>query len=244
MIVNHLEFRQHPQSFVESHEGNWTAEQPGHRQGGDEQGEEMVADDVKNGSIPIRSVNQAKAEEQKHVEKMKVLEVVDRREASGSEVIKTRWVVTNKGAPEKPNRLCSMGGTGIQMDGCSRQRILRSNSWTGTGEGCTTSGVHTLDAESLPKTFVELLDCYDLDTGTSCCWRLKCCLYWTRQVAVSWQRAIEKGIYAAGMVMGKMSKCSFKSPCGARRRQLARRTEVSLRKGCKTREQRNGSETN
>ena len=69
----------------------------------DEEGEEMVADDVKKGSIPIRLVNQAKTEEQKYIEKMKVLDVVDRKEASGSKVIITKWVVTNKGTPEKPN---------------------------------------------------------------------------------------------------------------------------------------------
>ena len=67
---SHLERRQqnHP-PFAESHEVNWTAEQPGHRQGGgeypslDEEGEEMVADGVKKGSIPIRLVNQAQTEE-------------------------------------------------------------------------------------------------------------------------------------------------------------------------------------
>ena len=69
----------------------------------DEEGEEMVADDVKKGSIPIRLVNQAKTEEQKYIEKMRVLDVVDRKEASGSKVIRTKWVVTNKGTPEKPN---------------------------------------------------------------------------------------------------------------------------------------------
>ena len=57
----------------------------------------MVADDVKRGSIPIRLVNQAKIEEQKYIEKMKVLGVVDRKEACGSNVIRTKWVVTNKG---------------------------------------------------------------------------------------------------------------------------------------------------
>ena len=69
----------------------------------DEEGEEMVADDVKKGSIPIRLVNQAKTEEQKYIEKMKVLDVADRKEASGSKVIRTKWVVTNKGTPGKPN---------------------------------------------------------------------------------------------------------------------------------------------
>ena len=67
----------------------------------DEKGEEMVADDVKKGSIPIRLVNQAKTEEKKYIEKMKVLYVVDRKEASGSKVIRTRWV--NMGTPENPN---------------------------------------------------------------------------------------------------------------------------------------------
>ena len=69
----------------------------------DEEGEEMVADGVKKGSIPIRLVNEAKTEEQKYIEKMKVLDVVDRKEASGSKVIRTKWVVTNKGTLEKPN---------------------------------------------------------------------------------------------------------------------------------------------
>ena len=32
---------------------------------------------------------------------MKVLEVVERKEASGSKVIRTKWVVTNTGTPEK-----------------------------------------------------------------------------------------------------------------------------------------------
>ena len=33
---------------------------------------------------------------------MMEFEVVDRKEASGSKVIRTRWVITNKGTPEKP----------------------------------------------------------------------------------------------------------------------------------------------
>ena len=47
---------------------------------------------------------------------MKVLDVVDRKEASGSKVIRTKWVVTNKGTQETK---CpgSMGCTGVQMDG-------------------------------------------------------------------------------------------------------------------------------
>ena len=63
----------------------------------------MVVDDAMKGGIPIRLVNQAKSEEQTYIDKMKVLEVVDRKEASGSKVIRTRWVVTNRGTPETPN---------------------------------------------------------------------------------------------------------------------------------------------
>ena len=69
-------------------------------------------------------------------------------------------------------------------------------------------------AEPLPKTFVELPDHCDLDTQTRCCGRLRRCLYGMRQAGRSWQRETEKGIKVAGMVMGKMSRCSFKSPCG------------------------------
>ena len=87
----------------------------------DEEGEEMVADDAKKGSIPVRLVNQAKTEEQKCIEKMKVTEVVDRKEASGSKVIRTTWVVTNKGNARETKRSRSMGCTGVQMDGRPRR---------------------------------------------------------------------------------------------------------------------------
>ena len=69
-------------------------------------------------------------------------------------------------------------------------------------------------AELIPKTFVELPDYQDLDTWTRCCGRLPPWLYGTRQAARPWKRETEKGIKAAGMVMGKVSKCSCKSPCG------------------------------
>ena len=64
-------------------------------------------------------------------------------------------------------------------------------------------------AEPLPKTFVELPDYFDIDTRTRCCGRLRRCLYGTRQAARSWQREIEKGITAAGMVIGEMSEMFF-----------------------------------
>ena len=81
----------------------------------DEEGEEMVADE---GSIPVRLVNQAKTEEQKYIEKMKVLDVVDRKEASGQR---------NTRETKCPG---SMGCTG---------RALRSDSWTGSDEKCSQS---------------------------------------------------------------------------------------------------------
>ena len=67
------------------------------------EGEEMVAGDAKNGSIPMSLVNQAKLEERKCVEGMKVCEVIDRKMTEGCRVIGTRWVVTNKGTAEEPN---------------------------------------------------------------------------------------------------------------------------------------------
>ena len=87
-------------------------------------------------------------------------------------------------------------------------------------------------ANPIPKTFVELLDYYDLDTLTRCCLRRRRRLYRTRQAARLWQREIEKGIKAAGMEMGKMSKCSFKSPCGilvgvVHGDDIARRTDIT-----------------
>ena len=57
----------------------------------------------RKGSIPKRLANQAKTEKQKYIKQIKVFEVVDRKEASGSKVIRTRWVVTNTRTPEKPN---------------------------------------------------------------------------------------------------------------------------------------------
>ena len=84
----------------------------------DEEGEEIVTDDAKTRSIPIQLVNQANTEGQKHIEKMTEFEVVDRKEASGSEVIRTRLVVTNKGTPEKLNVRARC--TGVQMDGRPR----------------------------------------------------------------------------------------------------------------------------
>ena len=75
----------------------------------DEEGEEMVADDANKGCIPIRLVNQAKTEEQKYIEKMKVFEVV-----------RTRWFVTNKGNARETKRSGLLGCTGVQMHGWLR----------------------------------------------------------------------------------------------------------------------------
>ena len=109
-------------------------------------------------------------------------------------------------------------------------------------------------AEPLPKTFVELPDYFDIDTRTTCWGSLRRCLYGTRQAARSWQREIEKGIKAAGMVVGKMSKGSFKSPREklvgvvhgddillAGPRSLVGAARKSLRKRHETREQMMGA---
>ena len=147
----------------------------------DEEGEEMVADDVKKGSIPIRLVNQAKTEEQKYIEKMKVLDVVDRKEASGSKVIRTKWVVTNKGTPEKPNvRARWVAQEYKWMDGpdCEHyaptpgldlvKGVLSHVAAAGKSKDHVVAVVDVrrayFYAEPLPKTFVELPDYFDIDT--------------------------------------------------------------------------------
>ena len=103
----------------------------------DEEGEEMVADDAKKGIIPIRLVN--KSEEQKHSDKMKAFEVVDRKEASGSKGIRTRWVVPNTGTPEKPNVRVRWVAQEFKWMHGPDSEALRSNSWTVTGGGRTES---------------------------------------------------------------------------------------------------------
>ena len=75
-----------------------------------------------------------------------------------------------------------------------------------------------------------------------------------RQAEWSWQREIEKGIKTAGIGMGKMSKCSLRSPCEnfvevvqgddvllAGPRSLVDAVRKSLRKRNETREQMMGA---
>ena len=104
----------------------------------DEEGEEMMTDDVKKGSIPMRLISQAQIEEQKYIEKMKVLEVVDRKEASGSNMIRTKMGCHEQRNNRQTKRLGSMGRN-RSANGRPRLRALRSNSWTGSGEVCTQS---------------------------------------------------------------------------------------------------------
>ena len=196
----------------------------------DEEGEEMVADDAKKRSIPIRLVNQANTEGQKYIEKMSEFEVVDRKEASGSEVIRTRLVVNEQGNARETKCSCSMhestnGWTSPTVSiyaptaGLERVKgVLSHVAAAGRNKDHVVAFVDVrracFNAELLPKTFVEQPDFCDLGTRTRCCRRLRRCLNGTRQAAKSWQRETVKGMKAAGMVMGKMSKCSFKSPCG------------------------------
>ena len=146
-----------------------------------------------------------------------------KRGDGGSKVIKTKWAVTNKGTPEKPNvRARWVAQEYKRMDGPDCEHCAPTPGLD------LVKGVLSKDhvvavvdvrrayfyAELLPKTFVELPDYFDMDTRTRCCGRLRRCLFGTRQAARSWQREMDQGIKAAGMVIGEMLKCSFKSPCG------------------------------
>ena len=161
---------------------------------------------------------------------MKVFEVVDRNEVSRIKD-QDRTCCHEQGSARKPNVRARwlaqefkwMDGPGFAAAaGRNKDHIVevfdvtRANSY----------------AELFLKAFVELLDCCDLETRTRCCGRLRRCLYGTRQAARSWQREIEKRSKAAGIVLGRMSKWSFKSPYRksvgvARRRHFARRTEIT-----------------
>ena len=159
----------------------------------DEEGEEMVADDVRKVSIPIRLVNQAKTEEQKYIEKMQVLDVVDRKEASGSKMIRTKWIGTNKGTPVKPNvRARWVAQEYKWRDGpdCEHyaptpgldlvKGVLNHAVAAGNSKDHVVAVVDVrrayFFAEPLPKTFVELPDHFDIGTRTRCCGRLRRCL--------------------------------------------------------------------
>ena len=138
----------------------------------------------------------------------------------GSKVIRTRWVVKNKGTAGETK--CLKG-------------LLSHDAAAGRNKDHIVAVVdfrrESFSANFLPNTFVELPNYNNIDTQTRCCGRLQRCLYGARQAARLWQREI--GIKAAGKVMGKMSTCSFKSPwrevgwSRARRRQLACRTEIT-----------------
>ena len=129
----------------------------------------------------MRLVNQAKTEEQKYIEKMKVLQVVERKEASGSKVIRTKWVVTNKGTPEKPNVLVRWVAQEFKwMDAPDSEHyaptpgmelvkcVLSHVATAGRNKDHIVAVVDVrracFYAEPLPKTFVELPDHCDLDT--------------------------------------------------------------------------------
>ena len=125
---------------------------------------------------------------------MKVFEVVDRKEATGSKVIRTKWVVTNKRTAEKPNVRARWVA---QEDGpdCEHHAptpgldlvkgALSHAAAAGRNNDHIVAVVDIrrvyIYAEPLPKTFVELPDYCDLDTRTRCCGRLRRCLYGTRQ---------------------------------------------------------------
>ena len=145
----------------------------------DEKGDEMVTDDVKKGSIPIRWVNQAKTEEWKYIEKMKVLDVVDRKEASGSKVIRTKWVVTNKGNKWMDGPDCEHYAPTPGLD------LVKGVLSHAAAAGKSKDHVVRQACEPLPKTCVELLDYFDIDTRTRCWGRLRRWLYGTSQAARS-----------------------------------------------------------
>ena len=237
-----------------------------------DEGEDMIADDAKKGMIPVKLVVKAKEEERAFIEKMGVFDVVDRASARGRRVIKTRWVVTNKGTEEAPNirarwvaqEFKHMDGPdhgehyaptpGLDMVKAVLSHAASSRGKFGKDDDVIVVVVDIRRAYFYAKpavdTFVELPDYYDAAIRARKCGKLKRCLYGTRPAARSWQRELEDGLKEAGMKIGVMSKCAFRSECGrvvgtmhgddvlmAGPRSVIEKVRKCLRKRYETREQ-------
>ena len=114
---------------------------------------------------------------------MKVLDVVDRKEASGSKVIRTKWVVTNKGTLEKPNvraRWVAQEYKWTDGPDCEHHAptlgldlVLSHAVAAGKSKDHVVVVVDVrrayFYADPLPNTFVELPGYFDIDTRTRCC---------------------------------------------------------------------------
>ena len=125
----------------------------------------------------LRFVNRAKSEEQKYIEQMKVFEVVDGKGASGSKVIRTRWVVTETKCQARwvaqefkwmdgPDSGQYAPTLGLELVKGVLSRAAAGRSTDHMEAVVDVRRAHNY-AEPLPKTFVELLDCYDQDTQTN-----------------------------------------------------------------------------
>ena len=172
----------------------------------EDEGDEMIADDAKKGSIPKRLVDAAKHEERKFIEKMKVFDVVGRGTTNGKRVIRSRWVVTNKGSEDHPNvRARWVAQEFKSMDGPDHGRHYAGTPGLDMVKGVLGHAASMMDhsdvvvavvdvrrayfyAKPEENTFVELPDYFDAETRRTHCARLRRCLYGTRQAARAWQR--------------------------------------------------------
>ena len=157
-------------------------------------------------------------------------------ECGGGSVIKMRWVVTNTGTGDAPNiralwvvqkfrHIDRLGHgehyaptPGLDMAKAVVNPAASARKKDGAGD-VVLAAVDICWAYSYAKaaedTYIEVPDHFDPVTRARKVGKLKRCLYGTRQAARASQRELEAGVSEVGMKVGDMSKCVFRSNCGA-----------------------------
>ena len=149
-------------------------------------------------------------------------------------MIRSRWVVTNKGSDDHPNvRARWVAQEFKSMDGPDHGKhyaatpgldlvkgvlghaaSLRSRPGTDVVVAVVDVRRAYFYAKPQENTYVELPDYFDAETRRTHCAKLCRCLYGTRQAARAWQRELEGALRESGVTVGTMSRCTFRSECG------------------------------
>ena len=164
-----------------------------------------------------------KEEERAFIDKMGVFDVVDRASARGRQIIKTRWLLTNKGTVDAPNvrarwvaqEFKHMDGRdhsehnaptpGLDMVKAVLNHASAFKGGFGKGDDVIVAVVDTCRAYfySNPRT-TPTLSCQTTSTPGSVASSSGACM----ERARAWQRELEK---EADLKIGEMSKCTFPS---------------------------------
>ena len=179
-------------------------------------------------------VHRAKLDEKDFVDKTGVCDVVPwfNAAAKGCRVIRTRWVMANKGSDDKP-QLCArwvaqeFRGRGGDKHECFSETldlalvkavIAHAAQWAEPVD--TVVAVFDVRlayfyAEEKRDTFVELPDNVPAEFRASHVGKLRKALCGTRPAAASWSDELRKGLVSCGLVVGTVSRCCFRSQLGS-----------------------------